>query len=158
MVASIIDSTEGGELEVHKWYDQGETYAWMAKEYKRKYDLTVSAAIFSYRRSTRGWERRRRTRDDALFPWMVKDEHRWHRHLVMLRLEARHRRFGAETMRDRDVRDLMSFRERLKEADVVIHYDPNTEDGFLLVPREPRDSDIVRQPSDVAWSRRRTHT
>jgi hypothetical protein len=155
MVASIIDSTQGGEPEVRKWYDQGETYAWMVQEYKRKYDLSVSPAIFSYRRSARGWERRRRTRDDQLFPWAVKEEHRWHRHLVMLRLEARSRRFGIDTMRERDVRDLALFRERLQAADVVIHYDPNSEQGFLLVPREPRDSDIVRQPTEASWSSRR---
>ena len=40
MVASIIDSTEGGEPEVRRWYLKGETYAWMVQEYKRKYDLS----------------------------------------------------------------------------------------------------------------------
>ena len=152
MAGSIIDGTEGGEAEVRRWYHQGETYAWMVQEYKRKYDLRVSPAIFSYRRSARGWERRQRTRDDELFPWVVKEEHRWHRCLVMLRLEARSRRFGVETMRDRDVRELAAFREQLKVADVVVDYDPHTVDGFLLVPREPGDSDIVRQPSEASWS------
>jgi hypothetical protein len=158
MVTSIIDSTQGGEAEVHRWYIQGATYAWMVREYQRKYDLRVSPSIFSYRRSTRGWERRRQTREDALFPWAVKEEHRWHRYLVMLRLEARFRRFGVETMRDRDVRDLAAFRERLKTSDMVIDYDPNTEDGFLLVPREPTDTDIVRQPSEAFWAARRART
>lgn len=154
MVASIIDSTEGGELEVRTWYLKGETYAWMVQEYKRKYDLTVSPTMFSYRRSARGWERRQRTRDD-LIPWAIKDEHQWHRHLVMLRLEARRRRFGTETMRDRDVRELAEFCEQLKADGVVIDYDPHTEPGFLLVPREPGDSDIVRQPTDAAQFQRR---
>ena len=155
MAASIIDGTQGGEAEVRRWYYQGETYAWMVLEYKRKYDLRVSPAIFSYRRSARGWERRQRTRDDELIPWAVKEEHRWHRHFVMLRLEARSRRFGVDTMRDRDVRDLAAFRDQLKAADVVVHYDPYTEAGFLLVPREPSDSDIVRQPTEDARLRAR---
>lgn len=155
MATSIIDGTEGGESEVRVWYHQGKTYVWMAQEYQRKYDLQVSPAIFSYRRSARGWERRQRSREDELFPWEVKEEHRWHRLLVMLRSEARYRRYGVETMRDRDVRDLTSFREQLKSEDVVIHYDPDTEQGFSLVPREPGDSDIVRQPDDAYWARLR---
>jgi hypothetical protein len=152
MAASIIDSTQGGESEVRGWYQQGKTYVWMAQEYKRKYDLQVSPAIFSYRRSTRGWERRRAAREDELFPWAVKEEHRWHRLLVMLRLEARARRYGLDTIRDHDVSDLASFREQLKTDDVVINYDPHTEQGFSLVPREPGDSDIVRQPNAAYWS------
>ena len=156
MVGSIIDSTAGGEAEVRRWYNQGETYAWMVREYQRKYDLRVSPAIFSYRRSARGWERRQRTRDDGLIPWAVKEEHRWDRNFVMLRLEARSRRFGIDTLRDGDVRDLASFRKRLKADDVVVHYDPNTEHGFSLVPREPSDSDIVRQPTQASWASRRT--
>ena len=73
MVASIIDSTQGGEPEVRSWYDQGKTYAWMVQEYQRKYSLKVSPTMFSYRRSARGWERRRAPRIDALFPWAVLD-------------------------------------------------------------------------------------
>jgi hypothetical protein len=158
MAASIIDGTQGGESEVRAWYEQGKTYVWMAQEYKRKYDLQVSPAIFSYRRSARGWERRRGARDDELFPWAVKEEHRWHQLLVMLRLEARSRRYGIATMRDRDVRDLASFHEQLKADDVVVHYDPHTEQGFLLVPRETGDGDIVRQPGEAYWAGLRTGT
>jgi hypothetical protein len=158
MVASIIDSTQGGEAEVRGWYHQGRTYAWMAQEYNRKYELRVSPAIFSYRRSARGWERRKQKRDDELFPWAVKEEHRWHRLLLMLRLEARSRRFGTEEMKEREVRDLAAFREQLRTEDVVIHYDPHTEQGFLLVPRRPGDSDIVRQPSEDSWSQLRVRT
>jgi hypothetical protein len=154
VVASIIDSTEGGEPEVRTWYLKGETYAWMVQEYKRKYDLTVSPSMFSYRRSARGWERRQRTRDD-LIPWAIKDEHQWHSYLVMLRLEARRRRFGTETMRDRDVRELAAFCEQLKADDVVIAYDAHTEAGFELVPRQPGDSDIIRQPTDAGQFQRR---
>ena len=146
MVASIIDSTEGGELEVRGWYHQGKSYAWMVQEYQRKYDLRVSPTMFSYRRSVRGWERRRAPRVDELFPWRVQEEHRWHRLLVLLRLEARSRRFGVDTMPDSDVRELAAFREQLKADDVVVRYDPQTEPGFSLVPREASDGDIVRRP------------
>jgi hypothetical protein len=155
MVASIIDSTEGGELEVRRWYDNGETYAWMVQEYQRKYGLKVSPTMFSYRRSARGWERRKARRADGLFPWVVQEEHKWHRLLVMLRLEARSRRFGLDTMPDSDVRELTTFREQLRIDDVVIHYDPHTGPGFVLVPRQASDSDIVRQPTQAGPSQRR---
>ena len=157
MVGSVIDSTQGGEREVRGWYDQGKTYAWMVSEYQRKYGLTVSAAMFSYRRSARGWERRRAPRLDALFPWAVREEHKWHRLLVLLRLEARSRRFGLDTMPISDVRELGAFREQLRTDNVVIEYDPQTEAGFSLVPREATDHDIVRQPTEASQVRRRVH-
>jgi hypothetical protein len=70
-------------------------------------------------------------------------------------LEARRRRFGTETMRDGDVRELATFREQLKADNTVIDYDPHTEAGFLLVARESSDSDIVRQPTEAAQLQRR---
>lgn len=155
MVASIIDSTLGGEREVHGWYDQGRTYAWMVQEYQRKYDLTVSPSIFAYRRSARGWERRRGTRMDELFPWEVRAEHTTHRVLVLLRLEARARRFGIGTMPQADARELTTFRAHLQTENVVIDYDPEDESGFSLVPREDLDRDIVRQPAEAPQVRRR---
>jgi len=155
VVASIIDGTQGGEPEVRNWYHQGKTYAWMVQEYHRKYDLKVSPTMFSYRRSARGWERRKVRRDDELFPWAVQEQHKWHRLLVLLRLEARSRRFGIDAMPDNDVRDLSAFRDQLKTDDVVIHYDPLTEPGFMLVPRQARDTDIVRQPTNAGPSQRR---
>ena len=154
MVASIIDGTLGGESEVRRWYHEGKTYVWMAQEYQRRYDLNVSPSIFSYRRSTRGWERRQRTRDD-LIPWEIKDEHRWHRHFVMLKLEIQSRRHGIDSLRESDLRDLVAFREQLKAADAVVHYDPHTEQGFSLVPREPGDLDLVRMPDQASWAARR---
>ena len=157
MVGSIIDGTQGGEPEVRSWYNQGKTYAWMVQEYQRKYALTVSPAMFSYRRSARGWERRRAPRIDELFPWAVREEHRWHRLLMLLRLEARSRRFGIDTMPTSDVRELTAFRAQLKTDNVVIDYDPQTKSGFSLVPREVGDSDIVRQPTEASQIRRRAH-
>lgn len=155
MGASIIDSTEGGEPEVRSWYHQGKTYAWMVQEYQRRYNLKVSPTMFSYRRSARGWERRKVRRDDELFPWAVQEQHKWHRLLVLLRMEARARKFGIEALPDNDVRELTAFREQLKADDVVLHYDPLTEPGFMLVPRQAGDTDIVRQPAKAGPSQRR---
>ena len=156
MVASIIDGTLGGESEVRRWYHEGKTYVWMAQEYQRKYELSVSPSIFSYRRTTRGWERRQRTRDD-LIPWEINDEHRWHRHFGMLKLEIQSRRHGLGTLRESDVRDLLAFREQLKAENAVVQYNSHTEEGFSFVPREPGDLDFVRMPDQAAWFSRRRH-
>ncbi|MEU1680848.1 hypothetical protein ABZ422_17385 [Micromonospora zamorensis] len=36
----------------------------------------------------------------------------------------------------------------------MVHYDPNSEEGFHLVAREPEDEDIIRQPAKVTRKRR----
>lgn len=154
MVRSIIDSTAGGEDEVRRWYEQGKTYAWMAQEYVRKYNLAVSPTMFSNRRASRGWDRRI-ARDDELIPWDVRVEHRWNRSLVLLRVEAR-RRAGLP-LRDRDVKELESWLEELKRVDGVVHYDPDTEEGFFIVPRGERDKDLIHEPeSSGARTKRRS--
>lgn len=152
MVRSIIDSTTGGEEEVRRWYEEGKTYAEMAREYAEKYNLAVSPTMFSNRRAARGWERRI-ARDDELIPWDVKKEHRWNRYLVMLRVEAR-RRQGLP-LRERDQRELEHFLEDLKETGGVIHYDPETEQGFFVVPRSERDTDLIREPMRTGVRTRR---
>ena len=158
MVASIIDSTQGGEPEVRRWYHQGKTYAWMVQEYQRKYDLRVSPAIFSYRRSARGWERRQRARDRRVDPLGGQGGAPLASHFVLLRLEARSRRFGIDTLRDSDVRDLAAFREQLKADDVVVALRPPHRAGFLARAARAGDSDIVRQPTEAVRSSRRARS
>jgi hypothetical protein len=62
----------------------------------------------------------------------------------MLRAEAR-RRDGYE-LREFDEERLPVWLDYLRENDVVVHYDPELEEGFVYVPREAGDKDIVRQP------------
>lgn len=143
MVRSIIDNTKGGEDEVRRWFEEGKTYAWMVQEYKRKYGLDVTGTMFSNRRASRGWERRI-ARDDNLIPWDVKPEHRWKRPLVLLRVESR-RRAGLP-LRERDAYELENFKAQLAESNAVVHYDPDTEEGFFYVPRGKRDKDLIHEP------------
>lgn len=153
MARSKIDNTSGGRTEVKRWYEEGRTYAWMAEEYLRKYNLEISPSAFSNLRASQGWERRI-TRDDELIPWDVKPEHRWHRYVALLRVEAR-RRAGRE-LRPRDAVAVENFLAELAEVDGVIYYDPETPEGFHVVRREPGDDDIIRRPKKGVTRRKST--
>lgn len=140
------------EGEVVRWYEEGRTYAWMVEEYARKYNLEVSPSMFSNFRARRGLQRRF-ARDDELIPWQVDRRHRWRYPLAMLRYEAR-RRSGLEVPEAR-LRDLDAFLDHLAEDGLVIHYDPDTEEGFFYVaPREGIDTDIIRVPERPTTARR----
>lgn len=131
------------EQELVRWFEEGRTYAWMQQQYKEKYGLDVVSSFFGNFRRRRGLPRRI-NRDDELIPWFVKREHRSAYPLLMLRAEAR-RRAGFE-MRAADQRQVPKWLAMLEENNAVVHYDPDTEEGFFYVPREPQDDDIIRRP------------
>ncbi|MFF8845486.1 hypothetical protein ACF08N_22630 [Streptomyces sp. NPDC015127] len=131
------------EQEVIRWFEEGRTYQWMINEYKRKYNIDTVASMWGNFRRRRGLDRRI-TRDDDLIPWFVKPEHRWKYPVAMLRVEARLR--DGQELTESDKARLDSWKEMLDEESAVVHYDPDTEDGFFYVPREPDDTDIIRRP------------
>lgn len=142
------------EGEVTRWIEEGQTYAWMVEEYARKYNLQVSPSMFSNFRHRRGLSRRS-ARNDELIPWHVEKQHRWRYPLAMLRYEAR-RRAGMDIEPER-LEALESWLDHLREEGVVVHYDPDTEDGFFYVPpREGIDTDLIRVPERKTTSRRST--
>ncbi|MFG2923869.1 hypothetical protein ACGFYA_20465 [Streptomyces sp. NPDC048305] len=130
------------EQEVIRWFEEGKTYQWMIDEYKRKYGIDTRASMWGNFRKRRGLDRRI-VRDDELIPWFVKEEHRWAYPLAMLRAEARRR---AGTVTDADRARLTPWLEMLKENNAVVHYDPDTEEGFHFIPRQPEDDDIIHRP------------
>lgn len=139
--------------EVRRWILDGRTYAWMAEEYSRKYDLDVRPTMFSNFRRREGLAPRI-VRDDALIPWHVKVDHRWAYPVVMLRTEGR-RRAGGE-LDEVELARLNGWIEKLAEHDEVVHYDPDTEQGFFYVPRRKGiDNDIIREPERRTKMRRR---
>ncbi|GAB2474716.1 hypothetical protein [Xylanimonas ulmi] len=84
-------------------------------------------------------------RDADLIPWQVKEEHRGQYPLAMLRLESRRR--ASLPLSALEVRRLDSWLGDLAERGVVVLYDPDTPDGFYLVPRAGRDDDVIRRPA-----------
>lgn len=138
------------EQEVVRWFNEGRTYQWMCETYLEKYNIETVPSLWGNFRRRRGLTRRI-TRNDDLIPWFVKEEHRWAYPLAMLRVEGR-RRAGRE-LRDVDEHRLESFLAKLAEENAVVHYDPDTEEGFFLVPRGAQDDDIIRRPAQKTTMR-----
>lgn len=136
--------------EVQRWYEAGWTYRAMQEEHERKYGVRVSLAGFSELRSRMGWERRA-VWNTELLPWTVKEEHRPHYFAAQLRALGRSRA-NKPLSHDQDTR-LNAFLADLEKANAVVHYDPDTEEGFFMVPRESFDTDIIRRPLDGGRTR-----
>ena len=78
----------------------------------------------------------------ALIPRGLAPRHHQHYYLAMLRLEAR-RRSGDRLNPEETVR-LGRWLSDVRSLSAVVLYDPETRDGFFLVPRLAEDDDIVR--------------
>jgi hypothetical protein len=140
------------EQEVLRWFEEGRTYKWMVEEYRRKYAIDTVPSLWGNFRRRRGLDRRL-TRDDDLIPWLLNPEHRWLYPVVMLRAEAR-RRDGKELSAD-ETKRLATWKQMLAENDAVVHYDPDTEDGFHYVPRGAGDHDLIHEPEVKTTTRPR---
>ncbi|MCY0933617.1 hypothetical protein [Streptomyces sp. H34-S4] len=138
------------ESEVIRWFEEGRTYQWMIDEYKRKYGVETVPSMWGNFRRRRGLDRRI-VRDDDLIPWHVKEEHRWAYPLAMLRAEARHR--AGKALTETDQSRLASWLDMLKDSSAVVHYDPDTEDGFHYIPRQAGDDDIIHPPKTKTTTR-----
>ncbi|MEU0674456.1 hypothetical protein ABZ330_16450 [Streptomyces sp. NPDC006172] len=132
------------EQEVIRWFEEGRTYQWMIEEYKRKYNIDTVASMWGNFRRRRGLDPRI-VRDTELIPWDIAPEHRWKYPIAMLRLEARVKA-GTKLTEDERGR-LASWREMLAEENAVVHYDPETEDGFFYVPRQEGDHELIHPPT-----------
>lgn len=66
-----------------------------------------------------------------------------HNDARMLRLEGRRRKGLA--INEKDLRLLTNWREQLEEANAVVAYDAETEEGFFWVNRKDTDDDIIRR-------------
>ena len=139
------------EQEVLRWFAEGKTYQWMVEEYRRKYDVETNASMWGNFRHRRGLTRRK-TQNDDLIPWKLRDEHRFAYPALMLRLEARRRE--GKTIRAVDQGRLTNWLQRLDDDGVVVAYDPDDDEGFSYVPRDDQDTDIVRQPVSATGKRR----
>lgn len=138
--------------EVLQWFEEGWTYREMRQEYIDKYNIVTSMAMWPEFRRREGLPRRI-NRDDSLIPWEMREEHRNRREVQMLRAEGRRR--AGMPLREKDQRDLPGWLDMLKREKRVVHYDPDTEQGFFLIPREKQDDDIIRRPKRVTTKRKR---
>ena len=142
--AEVARSKIVDEGEVIRWFEEGRTYEWMTQTYLAKYHIETSPGMWGNFRRRRGLDRRS-VRDDDLIPWAVRSEHRWAYPLAMLRSEGR-LRAGRELRAIEAIR-LDGFKRGLEQDKVVVHYDPDTDEGFFYVPRrEGVDLDLIRVP------------
>lgn len=124
--------------EVARWLAEGMTDQWLCEEYERRYDLATEPALWA--------AHRRVVAVDVLIPWAIVFAHRWAYALEMLRLEAS-RRTGVQ-LSGHDAERLCAFVANLDEGDLVIHYDPDTREGFAYVPRPHGiDTGLIRVPA-----------
>lgn len=127
------------------WYEEGKKYSWIIEEYKRKYGVDVGLGTISNWRHQLSLKKRE-VIDPNLIPWAVRREHRHGHVLQMLRTEGR-RRAGEPIPADR-LRKLEGFLKNLATQDAVVHYEPDTDQGWFLVQRRPEvDTDIIRAPA-----------
>lgn len=57
------------------------------------------------------------------------------------------RRRAGVSLTDMELARLEAFNDKLAKADLVIAYDPDTEEGFVFVPRRTGiDLDMIREP------------
>ena len=126
------------------WLVEGRTYQWIVDEYRRKYGIETTISMWAALRRRHGIETRI-VRDENLIPWAVKVEHR-HAHAVsMLRAEARRR--AGRTLTPVMEGMLNVWLSGLERDGVVVHYDPDTPQGWWYVPpRKGIDKDLIRQP------------
>ncbi|MGW0861310.1 hypothetical protein [Streptomyces sp. NPDC002611] len=135
------------EQEVIRWFEEGKTYQWMVDEYKRKYDIDTKPSMWGNFRKRRGLDARI-IRDAELIPWKIKTEHQWKYPVAMLRLVARVK--AGYSITDDEAARLASWKEMLAEENAVVHYDPETEDGFFYVPRQKEDDEYIHVPEPTA--------
>ena len=126
------------------WLEGGKTYQWIVDEYLRKYNIETTISMWAALRRRHGIDPRI-VRDEALIPWAVKPEHR-HSHAVsMLRAEARKRAGKDPTPVMAEMLD--AWLRGLEADGNVVHYDPDTAEGWWYVPRRPGvDKDLIREP------------
>ena len=138
--------------EVLRWFAEGLTYQQMSAEYLRKYDIEMTPTAWGNFRMRQGLPRRQ-AMDDGLVPWLVKPEHRNNYLLSMLRMESR--RVAGLEMRADALGKLTSWKQRLRAADTVVHYNPDDLGGFSYVPRTAEDDGgLIRRPSLITRVRR----
>ena len=137
--------------ELIRWFEAGVTYEEMVERYWTKYNLETTFSMFGNFRRREGLQRRI-TRDDELIPWAVKVEHRHDYPILMLRKEAR-RRSGLPVS-DEDALAIDAWIRGMKESETVLHYEPDTDQGWFYVPpREGVDVDLIRKPDRTTGKR-----
>lgn len=134
--------------ELVKLRDKGMTYQQIIDHLRETTgeEVTISAISQAFARAGIASQA---PRYPEVIPWRVATRHQGHYHLRMLRLHARDK---AGSLPDNDPRRdrLVYWRKQLDELNAVVHYVPEEEPGFFLVPkREGVDENYIRVPDEL---------
>ena len=84
----------------------------------------------------------------TLFPRNEVPRHQHHYYRAMLHLEARRR--SGDSLNPEETARLDQWLNEVHSLSAVVHYDPETLDGYFLVPRLAGDDDIVHRAERLA--------
>ncbi|MFE0771955.1 hypothetical protein [Streptomyces sp. NPDC058861] len=140
------------KTEVLRWFREKRTYDWMVQQYKEKYGISTTVPMWAAFRRRNGLDRRNARADD-LIPWKLREDHRHLYPVMMLRAEGRLR--AKKPVSEAIMKKLASWKQSLEEDNLVVHYDPDTEDGFFYIPREDQDTDLIREPMEKTGNQAR---
>ena len=134
--------------EVIRMLRDGVSQAQIVEYLRTEYGLIVKPQAIGMIRARAGLPTTLARHHDLL-PWRVAEEHARLHVPAMLRLESRKR--AGETLTPKNDRTLAAFLSRLKDGNMVIHYEENdpTGQGWYYFPREAYDRDIIRDPQMV---------
>lgn len=142
-MANIQVAPTKAELEL--FLRKGMTQAQIVDAWEKKTGVRVSRSAVAMAISRYGLQSAHpRPRHEDLLPWHVKDEHKHNIEARMLRMEGRRRKGLPLSKKNLDW--LTKWRELLEIEQAVVHYDPDTVEGFHWVKRKPSDDDIIRRP------------
>lgn len=130
---------------LRRYLDEGMTQAQIADAWEESSNIRVSRSAIAMAIERYGLQSvnpRRRYAD--LLPWKVRPEHKDHIDARMLRAEGRRR--AGETLPRRTAVALHNWTERLLAAGAVVHYEPNSAEGFHWVVPEEGDDDLIHRP------------
>jgi hypothetical protein len=117
-----------------RWLELGMTQEQMRDRIEEETGVRVGKSTISAALSRAGLTHR--VRYDDMIPWpRIKVEHNAHYALTQLRIGARIAR--GLPVKSGDRHRYENWVKDLDEAGAVVHYDPDTIDGFFYVPRPP---------------------
>lgn len=132
------------KTELRRMREAGMTHQQIADAVKERTGYTVTRNAVTMALARHGLSESPKRYAEEI-PWRVRQKHERHYALAMLRLYARQRR-GQQLPQDQAHR-LESWLRQLDEHDRVVHYEPNSPDGFYYVPRRAEDEGgVIRRP------------
>ena len=128
---------------LRRWTHEGKTDREILVLLEEQLNISVTRQAISAWRKRRGTEMK--SQPPQAMPWRLRPEHRAAEPARAIRMYARRER--GEKIDPEDLARLLRAEEHLHEVDGVFHYDPDTPEGWFVVPRRKGvDTGIFRDP------------